>query len=266
MYLSKLKIIGFKSFAAKTQLDFNPGLSCIIGPNGSGKSNIVDAVRWVLGEQRTTALRSDKMENVIFNGTKQRKPTGLAEVSMTIDNNKDVLKTEFEQVLITRRLYRSGESQYLLNNTPVRLKDIIDVFMDTGLGANSYSVIELKMVESILSENRAERRLLLEEAAGVVKYKIRRKSALRKLDATHSDLTRINDIIGEIQKTVNSLSRQVGKARRYLNYTEELKNTDVELSRFRYNQFLDEVRPLKLQLEEVSKVKEASHPGLCSPQ
>jgi len=240
-------------------MDFNPGLSCIIGPNGSGKSNIVDAVRWVLGEQRTTALRSDKMENVIFNGTKQRKPTGLAEVSMTIDNNKDVLKTEFEQVVITRRLYRSGESQYLLNNTPVRLKDIIDVFMDTGLGANSYSVIELKMVESILSENKVERRLLLEEAAGVVKYKIRRKSALRKLDATHNDLTRLNDIIGEIQKTVNSLSRQVGKARRYLSYTEELKNTDVELSRFRYNQFLDEVRPLKLQLEEVSKVKEASH-------
>ena len=259
MYLSKLKIMGFKSFATKTQMDFNPGMSCIIGPNGSGKSNIVDSIRWVLGEQRTTALRSDKMENVIFNGTRQRKPTGMAEVSMTIDNTNNILKTEYKQVVITRRLYKSGESQYLLNNTPVRLKDIIDILMDSGLGANSYSIIELKMVESILSENRAERRLLFEEAAGVVKYKIRRKSALRKLDATRADLTRLEDIIGEIQKTVNSLSRQVGKARRYLAYTEELKNTDVELSRFRYNRLLEEIRPLKLQLEEVSKVKEASH-------
>ncbi len=259
MYLSKLKIMGFKSFATKTQMDFNPGMSCIIGPNGSGKSNIVDAIRWVLGEQRTTALRSDKMENVIFNGTRQRKPTGMAEVSMTIDNTNNILKTEYRQVVITRRLYKSGESQYLLNNTPVRLKDIIDILMDSGLGANSYSIIELKMVESILSENRAERRLLFEEAAGVVKYKIRRKSALRKLEATRTDLTRLEDIIGEIQKTVNSLSRQVGKARRYLAYTEELKNTDVELSRFRYNRLLEEIRPLKLQLEEVSKVKEASH-------
>ncbi len=259
MYLSKIKIIGFKSFANKTELKFNPGLSCIIGPNGSGKSNIVDAIRWVLGEQRTTALRSDKMENVIFNGTRSRKPMGMAEVSMTIENTKDILKTEYRQVVITRRLYRSGESQYLINNVPVRLKDIIDIFMDTGLGSNSYSVIELKMVESILSENKAERRLLLEEAAGVVKYKIRRKSALRKLDATRTDLTRLNDIIGEVQKTVNSLSRQVGKARRYLSYNEELKKNDVNLSRFRYNRLLDEIRPLKLQLEEASKEKNESH-------
>lgn len=259
MYLSKLKIVGFKSFASKTQLVFNDGLSCIIGPNGSGKSNIVDAVRWVLGEQRTTALRSDKMENVLFNGTAKRKPTGFAEVSMTIDNNREVLQTEFDQVLITRRLYRSGESQYLINNNPVRLKDILDTFMDTGLGANSYSVIELKMVESILSENKAERRLLLEEAAGVVKYKIRRKSALRKLDAARNDLTRLNDIISEVQKTVNSLSRQVGKARRYIAYTEDMKKTDVDLARFRYNRLLDEIRPLKVQLEEVSRQKEATH-------
>ncbi len=259
MYLSKIKIIGFKSFANKTELKFNPGLSCIIGPNGSGKSNIVDAIRWVLGEQRTTVLRSDKMENVIFNGTRSRKPMGMAEVSMTIENTKDILKSEYRQVVITRRLYRSGESQYLINNVPVRLKDIIDIFMDTGLGSNSYSVIELKMVESILSENKTERRLLLEEAAGVVKYKIRRKSALRKLDATRTDLTRLNDIIGEVQKTVNSLSRQVGKARRYLNYSEELKKNDVNLSRYRYNRLLDEIRPLKLQLEEASKEKEESH-------
>ena len=259
MYLSRLKLIGFKSFAHKTKLDFNEGLSCIIGPNGSGKSNIVDAVRWVLGEQKVSALRSDKMENVIFNGTRTRKPMGMTEVSLTIQNNKNILKTEFEEVVVSRRLYRSGESQYLINKTPVRLKDIQDIFMDTGMGANSYSVIELKMVESILSENKQERRLLLDEAAGVVKYKVRRKSALRKLEATRVDLNRINDIISEVDKVVRSLSRQVGKARRYLAYTDELKKLEIDLARFRYHRFLEDIRPLQAQLNEISKIKEESH-------
>jgi chromosome segregation protein len=259
MYLSKLQLFGFKSFAQKTNLKFNDGISCVIGPNGSGKSNIVDAIRWVLGEQRVTLLRSDKMENVLFNGTKQRKPIGMAEVSLTIQNNKNILNTEYNEVVISRRLYRSGESQYLINKTVVRLKDVLDIFMDTGMGANSYSVIELKMVESILSENRQERRQLFEEAAGVVKYKIRRKSALRKLDAARSDLTRVNDIIIEVEKNVNSLSRQVGKARRYLSYTEDLKKTDIDLSRFRYHGLLNEIRPLQTQLQEASKLKEESH-------
>jgi len=259
MYLSRLQLLGFKSFAQKIKLDFNEGISCIIGPNGSGKSNIVDAVRWVLGEQRTTVLRSDKMQSVIFNGTRQRKPMGMAEVSLTIQNNKKILNTEFDEVVITRRLYRSGESEYLINNSVVRLKDILNLFMDTGLGPNSYSVIELKMVESILSENKAERRLLLEEAAGIVKYKIRRKSALKKLEDTRTDLVRINDIISEVEKKVNSLSRQVGKARRYLNYSEELKKLDIQLCRHRFHALLDEIRPLKQQLQEVSKQKEESH-------
>ncbi|MBD3224839.1 MAG: chromosome segregation protein SMC, partial [Caldithrix sp.] len=259
MYLSKLQLQGFKSFAPKTILKFNDGISCIIGPNGSGKSNIVDAVRWVLGEQRVSTLRSDKMENVIFNGAKDRKPMGMVEVSMTIQNNKKVIKTEYDEVHIARRLYRSGESQYLFNKTPVRLKDILDVFTDTGLGSNSYSVIELKMVETILSENKNERRELFEEAAGVVKYKTRRKSALRKLENTRTDLTRINDIISEVQHSVNSLSRQVGKARRYLNYTDELKKHELDISRFRYHRLMDDLRPLKQQLDEVSKLKDESH-------
>ena len=259
MYLSKLEIIGFKSFANKTKLDFNDGVSCIIGPNGSGKSNIVDAIRWVLGEQRVTSLRSDRMENVLFNGTRLRKPIGLAEVSMTIQNNKNILKTEFEEVLVSRRLYRSGESQYLINKSPVRLKDILDLFLDTGMGANSYSVIELKMVEIILSENTQERRQLFEEAAGIVKYKIRRRSALHKLDATHVDLNRLNDIIIEISKTVNSLSRQVGKARRYLEHNDQLQKTEINLYRYRYNRLIEAIRPLKLQLQEASKLKDSSH-------
>lgn len=259
MYLSKLEILGFKSFANKIKLDFTDGVSCIIGPNGSGKSNIVDAIRWVLGEQRVSSLRSDRMDNVLFNGTRLRKPIGMAEVSMVIQNNKNILKTEFDEVLISRRLYRSGESQYLINKSPVRLKDILDLFVDTGMGANSYSVIELKMVESILSENTQERRQLFEEAAGIVKYKIRRRSALRKLDATHDDLNRLNDIISEITKTVTSLSRQVGKARRYLEYTDQLQKTEINLYRYRYNKLLEAVRPLKLQLQEASKLKESSH-------
>ncbi|WP_456407624.1 chromosome segregation protein SMC [Caldithrix abyssi] len=259
MYLSRLQLLGFKSFAQKIKLDFNEGISCIIGPNGSGKSNIVDAVRWVLGEQRTSVLRSDKMQSVIFNGTRTRKPMGMAEVSLTIQNNKKILKTEFDEVIITRRLYRSGESEYLINNSVVRLKDVLNLFMDTGLGPNSYSVIELKMVESILSENKAERRLLLEEAAGIVKYKIRRKSALRKLEDTRTDLVRINDIISEVEKKVNSLSRQVGKARRYIAYSDELKKLDIDLCRYRFHALLDEVRPLKQQLQEISKIKEESH-------
>jgi chromosome segregation protein len=259
MYLSQLQLLGFKSFAQKTKLEFNHGISCIIGPNGSGKSNIVDAIRWVLGEQRTSALRSDKMENVIFNGTKLRKPVGIAEVSMTIQDNLNILNTEYREVVISRRLFRSGDSEYLINNTPVRLKDVLDLFMDTGMGANSYSVIELKMVESILSENKAERRLLFEEAAGVVKYKLRRKSALRNLEASRLDLTRIGDIITEVDKNVQALQRQVGKARRYLEYAEGLRKNEIDLSRYRYHVCLDGIRPLKLQLQEVSKLKEESH-------
>jgi chromosome segregation protein len=256
MYLSKLEIFGFKSFAQKTTLKFTDGIACVIGPNGSGKSNIVDAIRWVLGEQKTTQLRTDRMENLIFNGTHARKPLGMAEVSLTVNNNKRILKTEFTDVVVSRRLYRSGESHYLINKDPSRLKDIIDLFMDTGMGANSYSVIELSMVESIISENPAERRHLFEEAAGVTKYKTRRKSALRKLELTQQDMSRITDLIAEIQRNVNSLSRQVGKARRYLTYQEELKTKEIELAKFRYTHYMDELRPLQKQLEEISLIKE----------
>lgn len=183
MYLSRIDIFGFKSFATKTKVAFNEGITAIVGPNGCGKTNIVDALRWVLGEQRYSTLRSDKMEDVIFNGTKNRKPIGLAEVSLTIENTKGILPMEYTDVTITRRLFRSGESEYLLNKTVCRLKDIINLFMDTGMGANAYSVIELKMVESILSEKAEERRHLFEEAAGITKYAttfFRRGAILRK--------------------------------------------------------------------------------------
>src|SRR5512137_952300 len=202
MYLSKIEIFGFKSFANKTGIVLNDGITAIVGPNGCGKTNIVDALRWALGEQRYSTLRSDKMEDVIFNGTKTRKPIGVAEVSLTIQNNKGILPVEFNELTITRRVFRSGDSDYLMNRTVCRLKDIVSLFMDTGMGSNAYSVIELKMIETILSDKVEERRRLFEEAAGVTRYKARRKEALRRLSDVEVDLVRVDDIIAEVAKAV----------------------------------------------------------------
>ncbi len=215
MYLKAIEIFGFKSFATKTKIDFDSGHTSIVGPNGCGKTNIVDALRWALGEQRPTTLRSDKMDNIIFNGCPSKKQMSMAEVSLFIENTKNILPSEYTNVQITRRLYRSGESDYLINKKVCRLKDIVDLFLDTGMGADAYSVIELKMVETILSNRAEERKRLFEEAAGVNKYKLRREASLRKLEATQQDLTHVQNIIIEIQRTVDSLHRQVKKAERY---------------------------------------------------
>ncbi|KAB2840658.1 MAG: AAA family ATPase, partial [Melioribacteraceae bacterium] len=215
MHLSKLEIFGFKSFANKTGLSFSRGITGIVGPNGCGKTNIVDAIRWCLGEQKSSTLRSDKMENVIFNGTRNKKPMGMAEVSITFLNDDGKLPSEYTEVTITRRIFRSGESEYLLNKNICRLKDITNLFMDTGMGTNAYSVIELKMIETILSSKAEERRRMFEEAAGVNKYKLRRRLALKKLDEVKADLTRVNDIVSEVEKNVRSLERQAKKADKY---------------------------------------------------
>ncbi len=230
MYLSKLEILGFKSFAQRTLVNFNQGVTSIVGPNGCGKTNIVDAIRWCLGEQRSGMLRSDKMENVIFNGTSNKKPMGMAEVSLTIQNNKGILPTEYSEVTITRRIFRSGESEYLLNKNVCRLKDITNLFMDTGIGANAYSVIELKMIETILSSKADERRTMFEEAAGVNKYKLRRRLALRKLDEVKADLNRVNDIVAEVEKKVNSLERQAKKADKYNKISSALRELEIDLA------------------------------------
>ena len=230
MYLSKLEILGFKSFAQRTQVHFNQGVTSIVGPNGCGKTNIVDAIRWALGEQRSSALRSDKMENVIFNGTSGRKPMGMAEVSLTIENSKGILPTEYSELTISRRIFRSGESEYLLNKNICRLKDITNLFMDTGMGTNAYSVIELKMVETILSNKADERRNMFEEAAGVNKYKLRRRLALRKLDEVKADLTRVNDIVTEVERSVSSLERQAKKADKYNKISSTLRELELDLA------------------------------------
>ena len=245
MYLSKIEIIGFKSFAQRVNVNFDSGVTAIVGPNGCGKTNIVDAIRWALGEQRYSTLRSDKMEDVIFNGTKNRKPLGLSEVSLTIENTKGILPTEYSEVTITRRVFRSGESEYQLNKVPCRLKDILDLFMDTGMGSDAYSVIELKMVESILSDKTDERRRLFEEAAGVTKYKHRRKAAIRKLEDVRLDLARVNDIVKEVQKTVNSLERQAKKAEQFNEVSGRLKALEIDLQEREYAHNYGKLKPLE---------------------
>jgi chromosome segregation protein len=248
MYLSKLEIFGFKSFAQKVNLAFDEGLTAIVGPNGCGKTNVVDAIRWVLGEQRPTTLRSDKMEDVIFNGTKSRKPLNVAEVSITIENTKGILPTEYSEVTITRRVFRSGESEYYLNKMLCRLKDIRDLFMDTGMGSDAYSVIELKMVESILSDNSDERRRLFEESAGVTKYKYRRKEAIHRLEVVRQDLMRVNDIIRSVEKAVNSLERQAQKAEKYNELVKQLQELEIELLNREYSSVVLKIEPLAQQL------------------
>jgi chromosome segregation protein len=230
MYLSRLELHGFKSFAQKTAVAFSPGVTAIVGPNGCGKSNVIDAVRWVLGEQRARLLRSDAMAGVIFNGAEGRRPLGMAEVSLTVENTRGVLPTEYAEVTVTRRLYRSGDSEYLLNGTACRLRDVLDLFMDTGMGAGAYSVIELSMVEDILSDNADDRRRLFEEAAGITKYKRRRAQALRRLDATRADLTRLDDIVDEVEKQVRSLARQAQKAARHERWAARLRRLELALA------------------------------------
>jgi chromosome segregation protein len=251
MYLSRLEIQGFKSFAQRVSLRFDSGISAIVGPNGCGKTNIVDAIRWVLGEQRYSALRSEKMEDVIFNGTKTRKALGMAEASLVIENTKGILPSEYTQVTIGRRIYRSGESEYLLNGVTCRLKDILDLFMDTGMGADAYSVIELKMIEVILSDRTDERRRLFEEAAGVTKYKHRRKAAYRKLEAVQADLLRVNDIVAEVNKAVNSLERQAKRAEQFNDVKQRHRAMEIELLEREYAQVQMRLEPLVARQKEL---------------
>jgi chromosome segregation protein len=231
MLLTKLEIKGFKSFADKIVINFDKGITGIVGPNGCGKSNVVDAIRWVLGEQRTKNLRSDKMENIIFNGTKDRKPTQLAEVSLTFDNNKGLLPTEYSTVTITRRLFRTGDSEYLLNGVGCRLKDINNLFLDTGIGSDSYAIIELKMIDELLNDNNNSRRGLFEEAAGISKFKIRKKETLKKLEETDADLERVDDLLFEIVKNLKTLEKQAKQAEKYFATKAEYKRLSIEVGK-----------------------------------
>src|SRR5690606_26396375 len=241
MQLTRLDIKGFKSFGDKTTIHFNHGITSIVGPNGCGKSNVVDAIRWVLGEQSTKNLRSEKMDNIIFNGTKTRKAAQLAEVSLSFNNTKDVLPTSFSQVTITRKLYRSGESEYRLNDVQCRLKDITDLFLDTGIGPDSYAIIELKMVDEIINNKDNSRRALFEEASGISKYKVRKKQTLNRLKETELDISRIDDLLSEIEKNLKSLEYQAKKTERYYRLKEQYKDSSLLLASFRISAYREEI-------------------------
>ena len=254
MHISKLEIFGFKSFAKKETVVFDSGITGIVGPNGCGKTNIVDAIRWVLGEQKTKRLRSSKMEDVIFNGASNVKPLGLCEVFLTIENNKGLLPVEYSEVEIGRRLYRTGESEYFINRNNCRLKDISNLFVDTGLTSDAYSVIELNMIEQILSDKDDSRRQMFEEAAGVNKYKAKRKSALRKFDLNSRDLERIDDIILEIEIQVKALDLQLKRFKRHEKLTSELKELELDLASARMTDLENVILPLEEMLKKKNKV------------
>ena len=249
MYLRRLDMQGFKSFAEKINLDFNGGITAVVGPNGSGKSNIADAIRWVLGEQSIKTLRGSKMEDVIFAGTEHRKPLGFAEVSMTLDNSDGSLPIEFGEVTVTRRVFRSGESEYLINKAPCRLKDITELLLDTGIGRDGYSVIGQGRVDEILSSRSEDRRQIFEEASGIMKYKVRKQEAEKKLELTRQNLERISDIVTELETQLVPLKEQSETARRYLDLRESLKELDVNV----YLDSMDKYREKLKDLEEQYK-------------
>lgn len=246
---------GFKSFAKKEVLKLSQGVTTVVGPNGCGKTNIVDAIRWVLGEQKSSVLRGGKMEDVIFNGAENMKPLSVCDVTLTVHNNKGKLPIEYNDIEIGRRVYRNGESEYTINKTPCRLKDINDLFIDTGMGSDAYSVIELKMIEQILSENGDDRRRMFEEASGINKYRKQRKSTLRKFDATRFDLERINDVISEVEQKVHGLELQLKRFKRHENLTHQLREKDIELAFLKVDKYQNIMSPLEQEIKDYNHLK-----------
>ena len=259
MYLKALEMIGFKSFAERTKLQFEPGMMAIVGPNGCGKSNVSDAIRWVLGEQSPKALRGGAMTDVIFNGTDQAKPLAMAEVSLTLTECEAVLGTEYNEVTVTRRVFRSGEGQYFINKTPCRLKDIQRLFMDTGIATDSYSLMEQGRIDQILSSRPDDRREVFEEASGISKYKADKKEALRKLEHTEANLLRLGDIIKEVKRQIISLQRQVGKAKRYKALQDQLRACDVWLGKGRLAELDASLAALEIELKDYTAREEDLH-------
>ncbi|MDA3925522.1 MAG: chromosome segregation protein SMC [Kiritimatiellae bacterium] len=253
MHLKQIEIIGFKSFGEKTRLQFEPGMISIVGPNGCGKSNVSDAIRWVLGEQRPTSLRCARMTDLVFNGTDTRKPLGMAEVSITFTDCEGSLETDFNEVTIARRVFRSGEGQYFINKNPCRLKDIHRLFMGTGIGTTSYSVMAQGQIDAILSSRPEDRRAVFEEAAGITKFKADRKEALRKIDHTEANLTRLSDVIREVKRQINTLQRQAGKAQQYKRLRDQLRSFDLFLTRRRLADLDVRIRELDTSITDLNE-------------
>lgn len=269
MKIKRIDILGFKSFVDKVSLDFQAGITAVLGPNGCGKSNIVDAIRWAMGEQNAKNLRGRSMEDVIFGGSESRRPLGMAEVSMTFANEDGVgppAYRDYAEIMITRRLYRNGESEYLINKTPCRLLDIAELFMDTGIGARAYSIIEQGKIGMILNSKPEDRRYLIEEAAGVTKYKSRKKSALRKIDATRQNLLRLGDIVSEVKRQLGSLKRQAQKAERFRECREELRNLESRFARERYAELQAEILSLGRQEQNQTQLQEGAAAELAQAE
>ena len=252
MYFKQLEMTGFKSFADRTVVNLEPGVTAIVGPNGCGKSNILDALRWALGEQSARELRGAHMQDVIFNGSETRHASGMAEVSVTFDNADGHLPVDFSEVQITRRVYRSGESEYLINKAPCRLRDIHEIFMDTGIGTAAYSMVGQGKMDMILSSKPEDRRYLFEEAAGIIKYKSRKKMAMRKLDSADQNLLRLNDIITEVQRQMRTLKRQVNAAIRFRELTEQLRELEIRSAFLKFTMLTAQVVDLKVRFASAS--------------
>ena len=266
MYLKRLEMQGFKSFADKTVLEFRPGITAVIGPNGSGKSNISDSIRWVLGEQSMKSLRGAKAEDVIFAGTQNRKSLGFAEASIVIDNSDGKLPIEYNEVTVTRKLYRSGETGYFINKVPCRLKDILELFMDTGIGKDGYSIIGQGKIDEILSNKSEDRRHIFEEAAGIVKYRVRKVESEKKLEQTKLNLLRINDILTEIEGQIGPLKIQAEKAKRFLSLREELKNIEIGLFVYNINTYKERLEQIVADLKVIEEQEIAENKKLETSQ
>ncbi|MCK4546065.1 MAG: chromosome segregation protein SMC [Candidatus Eisenbacteria sp.] len=262
MHLKKVEICGFKSFPEKLEIEFGPGITAVVGPNGCGKTNLSDAIRWVLGEQSAKQLRGKTMEDVIFNGSEMRKPLGMAEVSLTVGGCANLLPVPYDEVCVTRRVFRSGESEYFLNRKPCRLKDIRDLFLDTGIGANAYSIMERDMIDEVLDERSGARRGFIEEVAGITKYKDREVGARRKLELTDQDLVRLKDVIQELEKRVRSLEYQMGKARRYNRLTERLRVMEAARARAEVRAIAARSAEAEEDMVRLRDRREASEAGL----
>jgi chromosome segregation protein len=266
MYLKSLHVVGFKSFADRTTLEFHPGVTAIVGPNGCGKSNVLDSIRWVLGEQSAKALRGGEMKDVIFSGTETRPPLGMAEVSLTFGDCEKDLGTAYNEVTITRRVFRDGASEYELNKTPCRLRDIASMFMDTGIGRSAYSIMEQGKIDSILSSRPEDRRAIFEEAAGITKYKSQKKEALRKLENTEANLVRLADIIREVKRQIGSLQRQAGKARRYQASFEELAKLETKFARHQFDNFSTAIAALQIEVDGARAKQEELDSGVTAQE
>src|SRR5438477_518073 len=248
--LKSLDLFGFKSFADRTRFEFAPGITCVVGPNGSGKSNVVDSIKWILGDQSPKSLRGKEMTDVIFNGSANRKPAQIAEALLNFDNRNRVLSLEVDEVQIGRRIYRSGESEYLINRVPARLKDIRDLFLGTGAGSSAYSIIEQGRVDQLLQATNIARRTVFEEAAGISRFKARKVDAQRKLERVAQNLLRLTDIVSEVQTQLNALRSQAAKAARFRELSQELRSVRIALA-------ADDYRDLSIRLEAIDQRRRA---------